>query len=70
MEQQRKVLVVEDIEYLRNKYAEIVASVGYQVDKAKSLEEALPLIGSKTYHVAVVDLQLVEDDERNRRQQR
>lgn len=65
MESQRKVLIVEDDDYLLNKYAEILVSAGYQVDKSKNLSEALRQIDVKTYHVALVDLQLDENSRKS-----
>lgn len=62
----KKVLLIEDIEGSRNTYAEIIRDGGFSVDAVGNLSDAIALISKKTYHVAVVDITLDEDDLYNR----
>jgi ActR/RegA family two-component response regulator len=66
MKGQKRVLLIEDMEVPRQTYADIISSAGYSVDVATNLQEAISIIHSKTFHVAVVDITLDEDDVYNR----
>jgi CheY-like chemotaxis protein len=52
----RKVLVVEDNDDGRELLCEMIGFLGYEVDGARSAEEALPLLGA--CHVLLTDISL------------
>lgn len=66
MKKVKRVIVIEDNKNLLVTYEAILKMAGYQVDISENLDEALLKINSNTYHVALVDLQLVEHDEFDR----
>jgi len=61
-----KVLVVDDLPDWRTTLAGLVADQGYYVQVASSVEEALRVLNSETFHVAVLDVRLDDSDEDNR----
>jgi CheY-like chemotaxis protein len=61
----KRVLVVEDIPENRSTYKLILSRDGHSVDVAESKKDALDLISKRSYHVALVDLRLIEHDESN-----
>ncbi len=65
MKQDKRVLLVEDNRDLLNEYEEIVSSAGYSVDLAHDLAGAIQMVNEKTFHVAIIDIQLDPDDEHN-----
>jgi CheY-like chemotaxis protein len=62
-----RILVVEDIDNARSTYCGVLQKEGYLVDGAGNLEEALNRIESRTYHVAVVDIMLAGEHDKNNR---
>lgn len=66
MKDKKRVLLVEDSNVLMRTYAKVLASVGYEVEAVSNLKDAINNIEDNTYHVALIDIQLDEDDENNR----
>ncbi|MCA9080019.1 MAG: sigma-54-dependent Fis family transcriptional regulator, partial [Planctomycetaceae bacterium] len=56
------VLIVEDEEIIRNTLSEFLASEGYEVVGAKTVDEALLLCRKQDFHVAICDIQLPDGD--------
>ncbi len=54
----KKILVVDDEEIVRYSLVDIVRRHGYDVDDARSAEEALELFSQKKYHLVLTDLVL------------
>ena len=65
MRRQKRVLIVEDDRELLGDYSEIVSSAGYAVDATDTLTNAISKITDKTFHVAIIDIQLDKDNEHN-----
>jgi CheY-like chemotaxis protein len=61
----KRVLLVEDNPGLRQEYQEIISSAGYAVDSRHNLQDAIKTIRNNSYHVAVIDIRLDEDDGHN-----
>ncbi|MBT5017581.1 MAG: sigma-54-dependent Fis family transcriptional regulator [Planctomicrobium sp.] len=59
---QRKILIVEDEEIIRNTLAEFLSGEGYQVTTAGSVEEGLKETKAQDFHVAICDIQLPDGD--------
>ncbi|MEZ5941309.1 MAG: sigma-54 dependent transcriptional regulator [Planctomycetaceae bacterium] len=59
---QRRVLIVEDEEIIRNTLAEFLTEEGFDVARAGSVEEALTLCREQDYQVAICDIQLPDGD--------
>lgn len=60
MGEKGKVLIVEDEATWRKLYQRVLEKEGYQVWTASSLPEALDLLNRHFFHVAVVDIRLVD----------
>jgi ActR/RegA family two-component response regulator len=60
-----KVLIVEDEATWRKLYQKVLEKEGYQVWTAGSLSEALDLLERRFFHVAVVDVRLVDNQPGN-----
>jgi CheY-like chemotaxis protein len=60
---QKRILVVENLDYLRKQYIFALENAGFAVDGADNLQNALNLIDAKTYHVALVDLMLRDPED-------
>lgn len=59
---QLNILIVEDEEIIRNTLGEFLASEGFQVSKAASVEEGLKAVKEHDFHVAICDIQLPDGD--------
>lgn len=55
-----RILVVDNIADFRETVVRIVSGLGYEVDSARNLEEALAKVAERTYDLALVDLSLSE----------
>lgn len=60
-----KILVVDDLPDWRSMIGGLLRDAGYDVQVAEDEESAMRLLRRAPYHVAVVDLRLDEQDERN-----
>ncbi len=60
MGEKGKVLIVEDEATWRKLYQKVLEKEGYQVWTADSLPEALDLLDRHFFHVAVVDIRLID----------
>src|SRR5579871_5126119 len=60
-----KVLLVDDSAELRRMLGGLLTSEGYQVTPACSRTEALDLLRSQRFHVAVIDVRLGDKDPYN-----
>lgn len=58
MKDKAKILVVEDVDTVREIYATTISGAGHHVDTARNLQEAVEKINRLTYDVAVVDIRL------------
>lgn len=58
----KKILVVEDEEYLRDLYVEILKNEGYEVDQAKDGEEAFQAMYHGGYDLVLLDVLLPKLD--------
>lgn len=61
-----KILVVDDLPDVRSTASGILRDEGYLVRAAASREEALAILESERFHIAVLDVRLDESDEDNR----
>lgn len=59
---QPKILVVEDEQFLRQLYVELLKGEGYQVDEAKDGEEAYEKITQGDFNLILLDFQLPKLD--------
>jgi DNA-binding NtrC family response regulator len=59
---QRRVLIVEDEQIIRNTLREFLAGEGYLVATAGTAQEALSLVRQQDFQVAVCDVQLPDGD--------
>lgn len=60
--QQKKILIVEDDQFLREFYQELLTAEGYFVDVAPDGEIALSKLRSNEYNLALLDLMLPKKD--------
>lgn len=60
--QQKKILIVEDDQFLREFYQELLTAEGYFVDVASDGEIALSKLRSNEYNLALLDLMLPKKD--------
>jgi DNA-binding NtrC family response regulator len=60
MEKQARVLVVDDEPVWLNKLAGILEKEGYRVRKAASYEEAMQWLERQAFHLAVIDVNLMD----------
>jgi two-component system response regulator (stage 0 sporulation protein F) len=65
MGEKSKVLIVEDEATWRKLYQKVLEKEGYQVWTAGSLPAALDLLDHHFFHVAIVDIRLVDDQPGN-----
>lgn len=65
---QHRILVVENNASFRNILQRRLESLGYQADAARNLAEAKRLTDEKTYHLALVDLSLGEEEANSERE--
>ena len=65
MGEQGKVIIVEDEATWRKLYHKVLEKEGYQVWTSGRLPEALDLLDRHFFHVAVVDIRLVDDQPGN-----
>jgi ActR/RegA family two-component response regulator len=65
MEGLRRVLIVEDTDYMQEMFREIVTSVGYKPEVASTVGESLTKLARMLFHVALIDLRLDDTDPRN-----
>ncbi len=56
--EERKILVVDDEELIRDLFGQVFARAGYSVGTAESAEEALEILGKTPYWVFFLDLNL------------
>jgi CheY-like chemotaxis protein len=61
-----RVLVVDDLPDVRSTLSGLLSDSGYEVRSASSRDEALLLMDTERFHVAVLDVRLDESDEDNR----
>jgi ActR/RegA family two-component response regulator len=61
----KEILLVEDQEQFYNPLKRWLREEGYQMTLAKSYEEALVILEEKRFHLAIVDIRLKDDDEKN-----
>jgi len=61
-QQQKKILVVEDEEYLRDLYVQILKEEGYIVESASNGEEALDMCMKNVYDLILLDVILPKMD--------
>ncbi len=62
MDQQKKILIIEDDQFLREFYQEFLTAEGYFVDVASDGEIALSKLRSNEYNLALLDLMLPKKD--------
>src|SRR3989344_9056716 len=60
--QQKRVLIVEDDQFLREFYQELLTAEGYFVDAASDGEIALTKLRSNEYNLVLLDLMLPKKD--------
>lgn len=60
--QQKRILIVEDDQFLREFYQELLTSEGYLVDTAADGEVGLNKIQNNDYNLALLDLMLSKKD--------
>lgn len=60
--QQKKILIVEDDQFLREFYQELLTAEGYFVDVASDGEIALSKLRSNEYNLVLLDLMLPKKD--------
>src|SRR4051812_36891440 len=58
----KKILVVEDEQYLRDLYVEILKTEGYQVDQASDGEEGFTAMHKGGYDLIMLDIMLPKMD--------
>lgn len=58
----KKILIVEDDQFLREFYQELLQAEGYFVDTAPDGEVALAKIQSNEYHLVLLDIMLPKKD--------
>lgn len=58
----KKILVVEDDQFLREFYKELLSSEGYAVDEAADGEVALSKLQNNDYNLVLLDLMLPKKD--------
>lgn len=56
--QQKKILIVEDDQFLREFYQELLQAEGYLIDVAEDGETALMKLQNNEYHLALLDIML------------
>ncbi len=57
---EKKILVVDDEEKIREMYSQVFSSSGYLVTTAKSAEDAIKILENERYWVMFLDLNLPE----------
>ena len=62
LKRKQKILVVEDVDIIRNDFNEILVDAGYQVDTAEDGREALAKIKKNMYDLIILDRKLNEDN--------
>ena len=62
MDTQKKILVVEDDQFLREFYQELLADQGYLVDVAPDGETALQKIRTQDYSLVLLDIMMPKKD--------
>ncbi|MBP9690773.1 response regulator [Candidatus Woesebacteria bacterium] len=62
MSDSQKLLVVEDEEYLRDLYVQILTQAGFIVDTAVNGEDAYHLLKENEYHLVLLDIILPKMD--------
>lgn len=62
MNNQKKILVVEDDQFLREFYQELLQAEGYLVDSAAEGETALEKLHSNNYDLVLLDIMLPKKD--------
>lgn len=55
---EKRILVVDDEEQIRDLYSQVLARAGYEVTTAESAEEALEIFNKQPYWVLFLDLNL------------
>lgn len=60
--QQKKILIVEDDQFLREFYQELLTAEGYTIDTAPEGEMGLSKIQNNTYDLVLLDLMLPKKD--------
>jgi ActR/RegA family two-component response regulator len=66
MKTQIKVLYVEDVKHWQDIVEEVVAMLGFQLDIVSTSEQAASKLERSTYHVAILDKRLDENDPENK----
>ncbi len=62
MDNQKKILIVEDDQFLRDFYQELLQAEGYLVDIAADGEEALIKLQNNEYNLVLLDIMLPKKD--------
>ncbi len=62
MDQQKKILIVEDDQFLREFYEELLVAEGYTIDTAAEGETGLTKIQNNAYNLVLLDLMLPKKD--------
>lgn len=60
-----RILVVDDLPDVRATLSGLLSDIGYDVRSASSRDEALQMLDTERFHVAVLDVRLDESDEDN-----
>jgi len=60
--QKRKILLVEDLEVIRNDFSQVLIDAGYQVDTAVNGQDAIEKIDSVIYDLVILDRKLNENN--------
>ncbi len=60
--QQKKILIIEDDQFLREFYQELLMAEGYLIDVAGEGETALMKLQSNEYNLALLDIMLPKKD--------
>jgi DNA-binding NtrC family response regulator len=58
MQNTRKILIVDDDDFMRETLTDILSEMGYEAELAGSGEEALAKINEKYYDIALIDLKM------------
>lgn len=61
-----KILVVDDLPDVRATISGLLSDMGFEVNSASSKNDAIHLLKSELFHVAILDIRLDDTDEDNR----
>lgn len=65
MDEQKRVLVVDDLEAWREQLVEILQSDGFYAEAASTPQEVLERLDKTFYHLLILDIRLVDADHSN-----